>query len=265
MEIIDVEELANPDETKVVEMAKIHHGYAHFGNSKWTTYVIHEISESTGYVIRTAVRAMAPAILNGELKWVAIPDPGNKLVVNKGPWVEPRGWTTFSSGAEVGVRRGCQPQNSAFIGAMACLAADYKLMKEDGSEYTLKEAGDVFSWAIYNTQAARAILHKQYENQRAQDAEKALQHASEMAELYSKTVEAFTEPIALKIALAGCLSPVLLVPQYTRAMRALIASGYPVAYCRKNFRPLTGVWIQGQSGQAEKQVILNAYAAIRAY
>lgn len=265
MEIIDVEELANPDETKVVEMAKIHHGYAHFGNSKWTTYVIHEISESTGYVIRTAVRAMAPAILNGELKWVAIPDPGNKLVVNKGPWVEPRGWTTFSSGAEVGVRRGCQPQNSAFIGAMACLAADYKLMKEDGSEYTIKEAGDVFSWAIYNTQAARAILHKQYENQRVQDAEKALQHASEMAELYSKTVEAFTEPIALKIASAGCLSPVLLVPQYTRAMRALIASGYPVAYCRKNFRPLTGVWIQGQSGQAEKQVILDAYAAIRAY
>lgn len=261
MKVIDVEELASGEESRIVEMAKTYHGYAHFGNSKWTTYVIHEISVSTGSVVQTAVRAMTPAIMPGELRWVSIPDPGNKLVVNKGPWVEPRGQITFLAGAEAGVRRGCQPQNSAFMGAMACLAAGYKLIKEDGSEYTVKEAGHVSSWARYNAQAAKAVFRKKYE--RMDD--DPLQLASEMSELYSKTAEAFTKPVAAKIAEARCLSPILLVPQYARALRTLIATGYPVAYCRVNFRPLTGVWIQGQKGQDDKKVILNAYAAIRAY
>lgn len=259
MNIIDVSDLSKDEERKLMSLAEAQHGFVHRGNSRWTTYVIHEIS-SSGFVLQTEIRTMQPATELGSVRWIALPDFGTSLAVSKGPWIESKGELNYKVSAEAALRRNCPSDKTAFIGAMACLAGGCKLLKENGSEFQPADAGDVFSWAIWDTRAAKIVLGLQHRQQREDER---CVHRDSFCGLLERVTAVLGVVTADKLVQTDHLSPIFTVPQYARALKALLAANRSVADSRVMFRTITGVWVQTPSQALDKQTILDAYAAIR--
>ena len=255
----------NEEESKsILGTVEASHGFGYISKISWETIVVHEIRESTNEVLGTVVKSMSPGLTPGDLVWAAIPDPGCRLVIDRGPWVEPRGEITFRSGVVKAVNRGCNPAMSAFFGAMACMAFGYKLVGRDGADYGIENAGNVFSWAaIAGKDVAQAIRKLQRVAEAEAEMAERLAVDSAFAKLLEKAEEVFGEDVSEKLLKTRNLSETLLVPQYAEALKTLLELNCPVREARINFRPITGVWVIGEKGQAAKQTVLDAYAAIR--
>ena len=259
MQIFDIENPSKDDEATTTALAKNRHGYLHFAGNSWQTFVIFEIG-TTGLVLRSEIRASPPDLEPGSMKWCAIPDPGNTLKVVAGPWVEPRGELTYRISAEIAFRRRATPEKASFVGAMAALAGGYKLVGKDGSEYGFENAGDVFSWAQYNPRVAQVIRGHQ---RMTEHADRVMREHAKLAELLTRTSDVLGSDIAERLASDGLLSPVLLVPQYARALKALLDHDLDLELSRRSFRAITGVWCRTLRDQEDKKLILRAYASLR--
>lgn len=88
------------------------------------------------------------------------------------------------------------------------------------------------------------------------------EHAK-LAELLTRTSDVLGSDIAERLASDGLLSPVLLVPQYARALKALLDHDLDLELSRRSFRAITGVWCRTLRDQEDKKLILRAYASLR--